>query len=203
MAPMAGAATSRRAEPQAEYRAKGSHLIQAAKWVDERLGEGTFRSLAEDKGVQAVGILLPGTWYSVEPLVDMLEDVAAHVGRSVQDITCEIARQNALEDLTTMYRVFLRIAAPQRVMGFTPNLWRTYVAFGDASAIENEPGNYLGECTGIPDHLIAWSCGAWLGFVPTAIELAGGKNPSGTIERVWADGSGTRRLHCRVRYQVK
>ena len=126
----------------------------------------------------------------------------------LEDITVEITRLNALEDLTSMYRFFLRIAAPQRVMGFTPRLWGTYVAFGEARAVTNEPGYYVGECTGIPHRLLEWTCGAWRGFVPTAIELSGGKDVRGTIRGTWPmdrvqGGAGDLyRLELEVRYRT-
>ena len=146
-------------------------------------------------------LLLPGAWYEVTPLVEALTVAAGKLQLDLEEVTMAIARANALEDLTTIYRVFLRVAAPVRVMSFTPRLWSNYVAFGDAVALKNEPGDYLGRCTGIPEHLLSWSAGAWRGFVPTAIELAGGKNVRGTITRRWQEG-GAYALECGVRYTL-
>jgi hypothetical protein len=184
-----------------DYKVKGTHVVMAVKWVDERLGAGTFKKLVERGGPDYEGMLLPVGWYDVDPLNQALVVVAQQLNKSLEDITMEIARNNALSDLTTLYRFFLKIAAPQRVMGFTPRLWSTYVHFGEAKAVKNDPGHYVGECTGVPKRLLEWSCGAWRGFVPTAIELAGGKDVQGTILGTWPTGSGDYRLECEVRYR--
>jgi hypothetical protein len=188
-----------------DYKCKGSHVVMAAQWVDERMGPGTFKKLVGDTDSEYQSVLMPVAWYNVEALDGVLQQVARELHKSVEDITMEIARQNALKDLTTMYRIFLRIAAPVRVMGFTPRLWSTYVHFGDAVAIKNEPGHYIGECTGLPKHLLEWCSGAWRGFVPAAIELAGGREVRGSITGTWPEGRNDGRdelykLHCEVRY---
>jgi len=180
---------------------KGSHVIQAREWIDAKLGPGTFQSLVQGKGSIDNLILLPGTWYDVLPLVEALEVVGKQLNRTVHDMTMEIARQNALRDLTTMYRVFLRIAAPVRVMSFTPRLWGNYVAFGEATAIRNDPTHYIGECKGVPYRLLDWASGAWCGFVPAAIEVAGGREAVGRITGVWTESGNMRRLQCEVRYR--
>jgi len=181
---------------------KGSHVMQAREWIDTRLGPGTFLSLVQGKGAIDNPILLPGTWYDVLPLVEALEVVGKQLNRTVQDMTMEIARQNALRDLTTMYRVFLRIAAPVRVMSFTPRLWGNYVAFGQATAIRNDPTHYVGECRGVPSRLLDWASGAWCGFVPAAIEVAGGRDAVGKITGVWREPGEMRRIQCEVRYRL-
>ncbi len=184
------------------YRCKGSHVVQSRAWINQRLGEGAFEALVEGNGPPWTANLLVATWYDVGPLNQALKQVAKKLGRTVVDITREIARQNALNDLRTIYRIFLSMAAPVRVMGFTPQLWSTYVKFGQATAIRNEPGHYIGECRGIPGELLDWVCGAWLGFVPTTIEVAGGKNVRSAISQRWIDppGSGTYCIQCEVIY---
>jgi hypothetical protein len=188
-----------------DYKVKGSHVVMAAQWVDQRLGAGTFKKLVGSADPEYQSVLLPVAWYNVDPLNEALQQVAVELKTSVGDMTMEIARLNALKDLTTMYRIFLKIAAPVRVMGFTPRLWSTYVRFGEAKAIKNDPGHYLGECTGIPKRLLDWTGGAWRGFVPAAIELAGGRDVRGVITGTWPEGrlEGTDesyKLQCEVRY---
>ena len=173
----------------AQHKTKGSHVIQAQLWIDQRVGAGAFKKRVAGRGADYEGLILPLVWYDLEILVDVLVQVGLEVGMTVQDMTQQIARLNALKDLTTIYRTFLRIAAPVRVMAFTPRLWSTYVSFGEAVAIRNKPGHYVGQCTGVPKKLLDWSCGAWLGFVPTAIELAGGRNVKGTITETRPSGT--------------
>jgi hypothetical protein len=158
-----------------EYKVKGSHVIAGREWIDEKLGAGTFEKFVAG-GDPAFQALLPGTWYDIFTFNDAITKSAQRLGRDVKGITEEIARINGLRDLTSLYRVFLRVAAPVRVMGFLPQLWRNYVKFGDTTVITNEHGLFVGECVGIPTKVIDWACGGWRGFVPAAIEVAGGKN---------------------------
>jgi len=180
--------------------AKGSHMIAARDWVDGRLGPGTFAELSRDAPWQ--GIFLPSGWYPVEPLVAVLEKVKPNVGLDIVEMMTEIAGLNAKNDLTTMYRIFLRIASPVRLLTQTKMLWSTYVRFGVASVKLNEKNHYIGECTGLPEHLLDWSCGGWLGFIPTAIEVAGGVNAKGKILGRWPEPGkrGSFRIECEVRY---
>src|SRR5689334_24346820 len=76
---------------------------------------------------------------------------------------------------------FLLLRRPPRSTLFPyTTLFRSsnYVAFGEARAVQNEFGTYVGECHGIPKKYIPWACGCWGGFIPTAIEISGGKRRS-------------------------
>jgi hypothetical protein len=53
-------------------------------------------------------------WYEVDVLEAALEQVSGKLRVSAEDITTEVARANAEADLTSIYRVFLRAAQPQR-----------------------------------------------------------------------------------------
>jgi hypothetical protein len=180
-----------------EYKTKGTHLLAAQQWVDQRLGAGTFAELFQLTPGRS---LLPNVWYEVDPLVRALSTVAKRVDRPLEEIVMEIAARNARDDLRSVYRIFLRIAAPVRLMAWTPQLWSTYVRFGVARALHNEKGHYLGECSGVPTRLLDWVCGAWRGFVPTAIEVAGGKEARASIVGRWPQGGDLHRLQCEIHY---
>jgi hypothetical protein len=184
------------------YRAKGSHLIQAEAWFDKQFGAGKFNQQYCEAAHTSSLVLLPGSWYDVEPLTAVVGAAATRLGRPLEDVAQEIARLNALHDLTTMYRVFLRLASPVFTLRHTPRLWSTYVEFGAARALVNEPGHYIGEGSGIPGHLLDWVCGSWRGFIPAAIEVAGGKSVIGKIisRGVGTDGQST--LQCEVKYET-
>lgn len=172
-----------------QYTVKGTHVTMARKWVDQKLGEGTFAQLAAEKG-ELAPTLLASSWYPVEPVVHAIDGAAKRLRVQTEDLATEIAVQNARTDLTTVYRAFLRVAGPHMVMSATTALWRNYVAFADARKIENVYGHFVGECYDIPNALLDWACGCWRGFVPTAIELAGGKECRGQIvQRGPQDGS--------------
>jgi hypothetical protein len=157
------------------HAAKGSHITQVKKFVDAHLSTGTFARFAlRAGGDETWDIVSVNAWYDAFVLQRVLEAVSREMSRSVVSIATEVARANALADLTSIYRMFMRIAQPQRMLYFTPQLWRNYVSFGDSRAIRNDPGAYVGETKGVPVSLLDWVCGNWLGFIPAGIELAGG-----------------------------
>ncbi|HXX67996.1 MAG TPA: hypothetical protein VEK07_12470 [Polyangiaceae bacterium] len=178
---------------------KGSHIVQAQKWIDDRLGPGTFTEMTKEAG-DNWRLIIPVAWYEVEVLNRALVQTSRRLGVSVAHMTAEIARLNAENDLTTLYRVFLRVAQPQRVLVHTPRLWRTYVSFGDAKAVMNEPGHYVGQGDGFDQDLVDWGCGCWLGFIPATIQVSGGKDPKGSIIKKWRNPNGRYSVQYEVTY---
>jgi hypothetical protein len=178
---------------------KGSHVAQAERWVDERLGKGSFKQLTSGGG-ENWQIILPMAWYPVDVLEAALEQVSGQLRVSVEDITTEVARANAEADLTSIYRVFLRVAQPQRVLSMTPRLWTTYVKFGSALAVENEKGHYIGQGDGFDERILGWACGCWRGFIPATITVAGGHVDSERIIRRWRQPDGRYSVQFEVSY---
>jgi hypothetical protein len=178
---------------------KGSHITQAQRWVDQRLGEGTFKSLTKNAGPRW-GVILPGTWYEVAILHEALDAAAERAEMSVEDITTEIAARNAEEDLSSLYRIFLRVANPRTVLSLTPKLWTTYVNFASAKAVLNETGHYIGRGEGFSQDQVEWACGCWRGFIPAAIKMAGGKSAKGSIIKRARQAGGLHVVEFEVRY---
>lgn len=187
------------ASPGDERLVKGSHIVAAESWVDSRLGKGTFKSLTHGAG-ERWRIILPVAWYEVDVLQAALESVSRQVGLGVEDITAEVARLNAEGDLRSIYKVFLRVAQPQRVLSMTPRLWTTYVRFGSAKAIKNEEGHYIGQGDGFDERLMAWGCGCWRGFIPATIAVAGGRVVDARIIKRWQQADGTHSVQFEVIY---
>jgi hypothetical protein len=178
---------------------KGSHIVAAQSWVDERLGSGTFNKLVQHAG-DKWKILLPMGWYEIEPLHDALERVATRMDLSVEEVAAEIARLNAESDLRSIYKIFMRFAQPQLVLSQTPRLWTTYVKFGTAWALRNEKGHYVGQGDGFDERFLGWGCGCWFGFIPTAVSIAGGKVERSRISKRWRQPDGTYSLQLEVIY---
>lgn len=178
---------------------KGSHIVAASRWVDQQLGPGTFLSLTDRYG-DNWRILLPMAWYEVELLQQALDLAGRRLGRSVEDMTTEIATLNAETDLRSLYKVFLRVAKPQLVLTQTPRLWTTYVKFGSARAVHNEQGHYIGQGEGFDERLLGWGCGCWRGFIPATIIVAGGRVTAANITKKWRERNGTFSVQFEVKY---
>jgi hypothetical protein len=185
-----------------KFAVKGAHVAQVKHLVDSLLGARTFERFALQAGAtREWESIVISSWYDVFVLNAVLLETSSRTGRSVESIQTEVARNNALSDLTSIYRMFLRVAQPTRMLYFTPQLWRNYVSFGDSRAVRNDTGSYLGETVGFPEALIDWVCGSWLGFIPTGIELAGGSIESAEIVKREMRGSDSA-VRCEIRYRA-
>lgn len=178
------------------FRTKGSHIVVASEWVDGKLGPNAFQRLLTESKAPAEWFnpRLISSWYSVDVLLPVLRLASQKLSMELVDVCTEIARQNALKDLRGVYSIFLRVLNPVNLLRFTPALWRNYVDFAEAKAVENRHGFFVGECTGFPERFMEWVCGDWLGFIPTGIELAGGRIAKSFISHKQASDRGLVRL---------
>lgn len=174
-----------------EQTVKGTHVIVASQFVDENLGAGTFRQLTE-LGGQRWAVLLPSSWYELHILHAALLEAARRVGRSMHDVSTEIAARNAKTDLTGVYRFVMKALAPHRVLGQLPHLWRFYVRFGECVPVSNDKGHYIAEGRGMLAEYTEWATGCWRGFIRTAVEMAGGKDVRVEISKPWREADGSR-----------
>ncbi|EDM79287.1 hypothetical protein PPSIR1_04083 [Plesiocystis pacifica SIR-1] len=178
--------------------------MMTSDWIEEKLGAGKFKALAEQVEAGWTFPLLPSTAYDIYPLNAILDLATKEVGVTVTSAVTVIARRNAEKDLTTIYRAFMRAAGPRALLQATPHLWRNYVAFAEAKKITNVPGHLVAECRMIPADVFDWAMGCWHGFLPAAIELAGGTNArSKIIDRGDEDQAGYRWLRAEYHYEWK
>lgn len=168
------------------YAVKGTHVRTSQQWVDERLGEGTFESLSRKYDV-AWTTVLPSGWYDIYSLMRVMNHAVKEAHSTIFDAYVEISRKNASSDLTTIYRAFLRLAGPKGLLGASPTLWKNYVRFGTVEKVTNEPGLHIAIGRGLPSELVDWASAAWHGFIPTAAEIAGGKNAKLEVIETGAD----------------
>lgn len=163
------------------YTVKGTHVIATKAWVDQRCGTGFFERTWKSGSADYPTSILAASKHDVYAVNRVMCAAAKQLNMSVEEVATKIAESNARKDLNTVYQAFLKAARPQLMLNATPLLWRTYVSFGEAVKITNEQGHYVGEGRRLPEELLGWSRGCWLGFIPTAIELAGGRIRSSSI----------------------
>ncbi len=178
---------------------KGSHVVQVKAWTDRHIGPEFFGELTKHAG-ERWAVILPMAWYEFEVVNHVLEQASRRSGISVEEISTEVCQLNAERDLTSIYRLFLRAAQPKIVLNQTPKLWRTYVSFADAHAALNEKGHYIGQGDGIDEQFLPWASGCWLGFIPTTIRLAGGRDTRSRIIKKWREPNGTYSVQLEVHY---
>jgi hypothetical protein len=153
---------------------KGTHVQIVQRFIDEKLGEGTFSKLTASGGERWL-MPLPVGWYDLNILHAALTQASERLHRPIHDIACEIAAENARTDLTGVYKIFFKVLSVPSVLSQLPRLWRSYVRFGECVPVSNEPGHYVAEGQGLVEQYLDWASGCWRGFISTAVKMAGAR----------------------------
>jgi hypothetical protein len=162
---------------------KGTHAVQIQKWVEARRGPGAFRRLLAKHTPAASFTIVIGGWYDAGALLSVIEDVARAEDVSVEAAVEEIARANARDDLKTVYRTFMKMLAPRRVLQFLPRIWRQYFQFGSVEVTKNDSGLVELVTRDVTTRFVPWVRGGWRGFLPVTILASGGRSPE--VTHVW------------------
>ncbi|HXU69253.1 MAG TPA: hypothetical protein VN947_07975 [Polyangia bacterium] len=180
------------------YRTKGTTLLSMQAVLDRRLGAGAFKRLATATGA-TWGLPLANGLYDAEELCRLTTAAATELGTTQLELFTASSEHNARHDLPTIHRIVLRVITPQLLLARGARFWRSYTAFGETRVARNEPGAFTGITDGIPPQLKDFVEGAWRGFAPAAVELAGGKGPHITEAR-WTGGPSWA-LHVSLQYR--
>lgn len=169
--------------PEAKLEVKGTPVLASRDWLDERLGAGWFHKTITREHPDWPERVLPGEFYPLRPQVFAFERALGRIAKfdDVELMVQQAAALTAERDLNSIYKAFLWAASPQLFLRAVPRLWSMYVSFGALTTVENKPGCYRAQITGIPGDLLDWSAGAVAGFLRPALLLAGGTSPDSQI----------------------
>jgi hypothetical protein len=166
------------------YQTKGTTILSMQAVLDGRLGAGAFKRLATATGA-SWGIPLANGLYDAEELCRLTTAAATELGTTQLELFTASSEHNARHDLPTIHRIVLRVITPQLLLARGARFWRSYTAFGETRVLSNERGDFKGITDGIPAQLKDFVEGAWRGFAPAAVELAGGKSPR-VVDARWS-----------------
>lgn len=182
---------------------KGMAMINFRSWLDGRLGDGWFTRTAKQHDPNWSERLLPGEWYAVSTSYYVYERAYEQLDGydSLESIMAVVAGEVALNDLNGILRAFLWVASPKMFLRTAPRIWDTYANFAIPTIVANDNGRFEAKVSEIPAEFISWVAAAWKGFLPPALELAGGKNPLATIrDRKQTPGATTWEFIYELRY---
>lgn len=135
---------------------KGSVLMHTRDDVLERLGtEGWARVLEkmvpEDREFFA-GVILGGGWYPVVHWNRLNEIVLPRLGRDSADGMRHLAAYIAQRDLSSVYRLVMKLGSPEFILRRTGQLWSRYYDTGMLKPIEITNSRWKLELTA-PTHI--------------------------------------------------
>lgn len=187
-----------------EPQVKGMAIINARDWLDERLGAGWFTGQARTKDLEWPERVLPGDWYSVRTELHVFKRAHEQLDGfdSLEQLMATISKEVALNDLTGILRAFLWVASPRMFLRTAPMIWSTYANFTTIGDMNNDAGHFNVKVSDIPADIVTWVAAAWHGFLPPALELAGGQDPVSSIEdRQQSAGAETWEFVYHLRYE--
>jgi hypothetical protein len=187
-----------------EPQTKGMAIINMRNWLDERLGEGWFTRTARGLDPDWPERVLPGDWYPARTSRAIYGSAVQELDGydSLEELMAKVSGEVALNDLNGILRAFLWVASPKMFLRTSPKIWANYVNFSSVEIVTNEAGHYVANISEIPADLVTWVAAAWRGFLPPALELAGGANPVPTVgERRQSAGAETWEIVYEIRYE--
>jgi hypothetical protein len=165
------------------FQIKGPGVMSARDWLDAKFGAGYHHRLCREVDPSFPERILPGEWYPLAPIIHTLSRASEDVDGvdDLEGLTEMLAAENAKNDLRGVYRAFLWVASPRMFLRGAPKIWSNYTDLATLSEIQNDPGRFSIQVNDIPEDYLPWVAGAWKGFLPPAIEMAGGKQPRATV----------------------
>jgi hypothetical protein len=184
-------------------KAKGTHVVQVQVWLRRNVAPTELARLESDERHEWLKGLLVNLWYDMDGVLALLEEGARLTGKSLREVTREVATRNALHDLRGVHRVFLKYSATNWSLGLLPSLWRAYFDFGKPRIVVNARGHFQIDTT-IPERYVEWVSGGWEGFLRQMAILTGATSPRLDVQLLPAThathATGERVVRANLRY---
>jgi len=162
----------------ASARTKGVGFVNVRTFVAERFGDGAWNAMLarlsrEDRG--ELMAILPVGWYSLELYARLIRALDEVHGYGDLALVVQLGRFEAERDLTTIHRVFLRLANPAYVVEKSGEYWRRFHDTGTWTLTRESDSHITGTLDewGYVDHAL---CRELVGYMGRCLELVGAKN---------------------------
>jgi hypothetical protein len=127
-------------------RVKGTAIVGLASFVEQRHGrEGAERWLAgarpEDRALASGS--LASSWYPIGSWNRLADAYVDRLGGQDPTSFRAVAEYTAARDLTTIFKILLKLATPTLLMQRSPSLWSRYFDVGEVTAEEVGPRAFV------------------------------------------------------------
>jgi hypothetical protein len=155
---------------------RGTTIIPRIKFLRARgVWDDVVPHLSAPTRDIVTGTVLASTWYPFETLVDVIRTADRIVGKGDLALAKEMGRYAATANLSTVFRILVRLATPKTVLAKGASLWSLHHDTGKAVATEDGPGGASYEIRdfGAPDRALCVSLEGW---IERCMEITGAKN---------------------------
>jgi len=164
-----------------EARVKGTVIIPSVEYIKNKYGESTFQKVVSrtSPASQKVlnGRILASSWYDVDVIVEYLTAAEALLKGKDPHIVDNLGKASADYAARGVYKVFLMVTSPTKVIHMSPHIWAKYYSFGKMEIVENSDGSATLHLVD-SDFSSEILCRRIRGWMERVIELTGGKNPA-------------------------
>jgi len=172
---------------------KGNSMKTLVNWVKHKLGEDGYRgwleSLPDDTKALYRGTIMNSMWYPIDvAYMPALDAVLAltHPDDPVQG-GYEFGRFSGAEDLGGIYKVFLKMGSPGKMVTIASMMWSRFYNEGDLKVVENVEGRAVIQMVDVPVKHSPWEQ-TTRGWSEVAAELAGGKDVEVVVAKSFTAG---------------
>lgn len=164
------------------FRAKGITYTEALLYYSEVIPGGRS-ALKEALHRQTQGSadtffeqpFLVGGWYDALPLIDLHQAAAGLLRRPALEVIKDLAKWQMPRQIHGIYRFFLKLSSPDRILENLPKTAKQYYDFIEVSVIKLGPKSYETRARGLPEPFTPGYMVASEVSILTALEIAGVK----------------------------
>ena len=164
---------------------KGVALKNSFDWVVEQHGKESWKKIIEDipKDSQQYisdGIIFSSEWYPLKVYIDINKAIINKYGDGNHKIIYEIAKEGAMKNMNSVYKIFMKIASPAYVTKKAAAIYSQFYTFGKMKVHTSEPNRAVLHLEGVPNEPIFFE--RISGYMSGVLELTKVKNVKLTYE---------------------
>ena len=138
---------------------KGISIKNCQDWVlashSEADWEALVDALPEDSRKELTDYsVFSGKWYPVTVFEDVNKYIIDRWGKGDHRIIFRIAREGAVRNLKSVYRIFMKVASPAYVLKKTAVMYRQFYNYGEMKVVQDTVGDVIIELHDVPDQRI-------------------------------------------------
>ncbi|MEQ9402278.1 MAG: hypothetical protein RIM99_01725 [Cyclobacteriaceae bacterium] len=146
------------------YVAKGTAVRNLRTFVDKNIGVGVFDEKMEELEPNYNKLILSSGWYNAYYVKVLMEQVSGELGWTLRKLCLEFNEFSLKQDLNSLYKFFLKVGGPVRVLASAPQLVKTYTNSLTYEVSMNDKGLHQG-LVRAPEVFAEWNLNMFEGSI--------------------------------------